>query len=717
LAGQLYQLAWNLWWTWQPDVVAIFRDLDPVLWRQQNHNPIAFLAVLPPERIEQRADEIALESRINGAFRQLDEYLRERRTLAGTSFGILQRSPVAYFAAEFALHESMPMYSGGLGVLVGDHLKSASDLDVPLVGIGIFYTQGYFHQRLNTSGWQEESYGQVDLRTLPLRRAMGRYGRPVVVEVPLDGGRLLVGAWRAEVGRAMLVLLDSDIEGNSAANRGLTGRLYGGDERERLLQEVILGIGGIRMLDALNVQPGVLHMNEGHSVLAALELARQWKVADGVTFAAAHREVALRSVFTTHTPVPAGHDRFAPELVLQHLGWMQREIEISPEEFLGLGRVNPHDPSERFCMTVVGLKSARYANAVSALHGRTTRKMWQSLWPGRPEPEVPIGHITNGVHTKSWLAPPMLDLYTRRLGSDWQQQICNPEIWDKMEAIPDAEFWEAHRVAKRRMLNYVMRRTVLQRAGNGSTPAAPTLDIDVLTLCFARRMADYKRAGLLFSYPDRLAALVNQAGRGLQIIMAGKAHPRDDHAKGLLQHVVTLSRDGRFRERVIFVENYDFGVARHLVQGCDVWLNTPRRPLEACGTSGQKVVLNGGLNLSVLDGWWAEAYDGENGFAIGEEHVPADAAAQDAHDAASLYDVLENKVVPLYYHRDGGTVPHAWVARMKRAVVTLAAYFNADRMVRDYVRECYLPAAGGVSSAMPGMHSTQPRLLPGVGGR
>ncbi|MFI5395631.1 MAG: alpha-glucan family phosphorylase [Candidatus Binatia bacterium] len=702
LAAQLHQLAWNLWWTWQPEVVAIFRDLDPVLWREQNHNPIAFLAALPADQIEQRAAEIALESRINNAFRQLDEYLRERHTLGSTACGILQRSPVAYFAAEFALHESMPMYSGGLGVLAGDHLKAASDLGVPLVGVGVFYAQGYFRQRIDTTGWQEESYGLVDLHTLPLRRAMGRYGRPVVIEIPLDSERLLIGAWRAEVGRATLVLLDSDVEGNSPANRALTAHLYGGDERERLLQEIVLGIGGIRMLGALGMQPGVLHLNEGHSVLAALELARQRKVADGVAFAVAHRDVSLRTVFTTHTPVPAGHDRFAPELVLQHLGWLQREVGISPEDFFALGRVNPRDSSERFCMTVLGLKSARYANAVSALHGHVTRQMWQNLWPGRPEAEVPIGHITNGVHTNSWLAPSMFTLYARRIGPDWQRQMCNPEAWQKIEALVDAEFWEVHQAVKRRMLNYVLRRCLL-RSPSEPAPCVPALDVNVLTLCFARRFTEYKRPALLFSDPDRLATLVSEPGRGLQIIMAGKAHPRDDYAKRVLQQVLDLTQDPRFRDRITFIEDYDFGVGRHLVQGCDVWLNTPRRPFEACGTSGQKVLLNGGLNLSVVDGWWAEAYDRENGFAIGEEHVHSDPAVQDARDAASLYDALENQVIPLYYHRDAVNVPHAWVTRMKRAVVTLAAYFNADRMVRDYVRDCYLPAAGGVPNAMPGM--------------
>jgi len=702
LAARLHQLAWNLWWTWQPVVVDIFRDLDPSLWRQQNHNPIAFLAALPSERIEERAAEIALESRINSAFRQLDEYLRERHTFGASACSILQRSPVAYFAAEFALHESIPIYCGGLGVLAGDHLKAASDLGVPLVGIGIFYAHGYFRQLINESGWQEESHGQVDLHMLPLRRAVGRYGRPVLIEIPVDDGPpLLVGAWRAEVGRATLVLLDSDVEGNSPANRALTAHLYGGDDRARLLQEIILGVGGIRMLGALGMQPGVLHLNEGHSVLAAVEMARQRKVAAGVAFATAHRDVSIRTVFTTHTPVPAGHDRFAPELVIRHLGWLQREVGISPEELLALGRVNPDDRSERFCMTVVGLKSARYANAVSALHGHVTRQMWQILWPRRPESEVPIGHITNGIHTSSWLAPPMSALYARRIGPDWQRQMCGPETWEMIEAITNVEFWEAHQAVKRRMLNYVHRHHV-----KGGDRAVPAIEANVLTLVFARRITEYKRPGLLFSDPDRLAKLVNAPDRGVQIIMAGKAHPHDDYAKRVLQKVLELAKDTRFRERIIFVEDYDFGMARHLVQGCDVWLNTPRRPFEACGTSGQKVILNGGLNLSVLDGWWAEAYDGENGFAIGEDYVHSDPAAQDARDAASLYDVLENQVVPLYYHRDATQVPHAWVERMKHALVTLAAYFNADRMVRDYVRECYLPAAGGVPCAMPGMRSS-----------
>jgi starch phosphorylase len=731
LRERLNDLARNLFWTWQPEVVAIFRDLDPALWRATNHNPVAFLAALRPEQLTRRSEETALESRINQAFHRLNEYLRDRTTWGHSVCGVLQTRPVAYLSAEFALHESLPIYSGGLGALAGDHLKGASDLGVPLVGVGIFYGQGYFNQVVDAAGWQQERYGQVELKTLPLRRAVvsdgtangtphQSYGQtelhmlpmrrpvadgaPLIVEIPLDGECLRVGAWLATVGRATLVLLDSDVEGNTPANRGLTAQLYGGDQRVRLRQELILGIGGIRMLDTLGISPGVLHLNEGHSAFAALEIARQWKAANGTSFAVAHRDAGLRTVFTTHTPVPAGHDRFAAELLLEHLSWLQREVDISPEELLGFGRMNPNDEGEPFCMTVLGLRSARYANGVSGLHGRVSRQMWQNIWPGRGESEVPIGHITNGVHAPSWLAPQMFTLYERYLGRDWQARICRPEVWKGIYQIDDAAFWEVHQVIKRRMLNYAARRCQ-QQGGDGGFPALgpSNLDVDVLTLCFARRFVEYKRATLLLSDIDRLARLANATGRGLQIIMAGKAHARDDEGKRILQRVVGLTRDPRFKNRVAFISDYDFGVARHLVQGADVWLNTPRRPLEACGTSGQKVLLNGGLNLSVLDGWWAEAYDGRNGFAIGDGHVHRDGAVQDARDAAAFYDMLENEVIPLYYDRGPDNVPHGWVARMKHSVASLAARFNADRMLRDYVRECYLPAAGGISSSMPGM--------------
>jgi starch phosphorylase len=692
LVARLHGLARNLWWTWQPDVIAIFRDLDPDLWREVNHNPITFLGALAPAVLERRAEQIALDSRVNLAYRRLERYLNEPRTWGQARCGILRVHPVAYFSAEFALHESLPIYSGGLGVLAGDHLKSASDLGIPLVGVGIFYGEGYFQQEIDASGWQQERYGQVDLGKLPLRRATGEDGQPVLVDLPLAGG-LRIGAWRADVGRASLILLDADLDGNPPALRRLTSQLYGGDVVARLRQEIVLGMGGIRMLRALGIRPGVLHLNEGHSAFAPLELARQLTVDEAIPFAEAHRRVARRTVFTTHTPVAAGHDRFTPDTIVEHLDWLGQELGIGTETLVGLGRVDPSNETETFCMTVLALRCSRYANAVSALHGHVSRDMWHALWPERAECEVPIGHITNGVHIPSWLAPQMGRLCDTYLGAEWRSRMLDAVT--HLERIDEAAFWETHQLLKRHMLNYIERRCGAQGA------PVPHLDGEVLTLTFARRFAEYKRATLLFTDLDRLARLVTAPGRGLQIIFAGKAHPRDEIGKHVLQRVVGLARDPRFQNRLVFIEDYDFSVSRHLVQGSDVWLNTPRRPLEACGTSGQKVVLNGGLNLSVLDGWWAEAYDGENGFAIGEGLTHGDAAVQDARDATALYDVLEHEVTPLYYARDAAGLPRPWIARVRHAVATLTPRFNADRMVRDYVLACYLPAAGAASRGMP----------------
>ncbi|HLK09848.1 MAG TPA: alpha-glucan family phosphorylase [Candidatus Binatia bacterium] len=694
LLERLRRLAGNLWWTWQPEIIAIFRDLDPELWRAVNHNPVAFLALASPPQLEARAEELAIDGRINLAFRRLEQYLRDPAAWGATACGPLRIRPVAYFSAEFALHESIPIYSGGLGALAGDHVKAASDLGVPLVGIGIFYGQGYFRQRLTADGWQQEEYGHTDLEHLPLERAAGADGRPVVVEVPLDNESLHVAAWRAQVGRATLLLLDSDLEGNRPDFRALTAHLYGGDAQRRLRQEMILGVGGMRMLEALGIRPGVLHLNEGHCALAPIECARALAARSGVAFHAAHREVALRTVFTTHTPVSAGHDWFEAGVAREHLAPLAAAAAVAPDDLLALGRVDPADHGAPFCMTVLALRSARRANAVSALHGHVTRQMWQCLWPGRPEAEVPIGHVTNGVHVASWLAPQMRRLGDLYLGRDWLARV--PESLTGLDAIDDAAFWEVHQGLKRDMLHYLVRRGAGRAAE--TQVAVPALDVDVLTMGFARRFAEYKRATLLLRDLERLARLVNAPGRGLQLVFAGKAHPQDDPGKRMLQRVFALTRDPRFRDRVVLVEDYDISVARHLVQACDVWLNTPRRPLEACGTSGQKVVLNGGLNLSVLDGWWAEAYDGRNGFAFGDGEVHADAAVQDARDAESLYRVLEGEVVPLYYERDAANVPTRWVARVRHAVRTLAPRFTAERMVRDYVHRCYLPAAGGLSA-------------------
>jgi starch phosphorylase len=707
LYQRLQALAGNLWWTWHPEVVALFRALAPIRWRQLGHNPVALLAEFSLERLEQRANELVLRSPINYAYRRLQEYLRSEATWGATHAGVLRVRPVAYFSAEFGLHESLPVYSGGLGVLAGDHVKSASDLGVPLVGVGLFYSQGYFLQRLDREGWQREESLAIDVRDLPLAPALGPDGKPLAVRVETRNGSIAARIWKLQVGRCPVLLLDSDVEGNQAEDRELTAHLYGGDHRARIRQELLLGVGGVRALRALGIDPSVFHLNEGHSAFAPLEVIRERMSAEGLGFEAALRQVASQTVFTTHTPLPAGHDYFPAELVEEHLGPLREALRLAPERLLGLGRAHPGDHAEPFCMTVLALRASRRANAVSALHGRVTRGMWADLWPGRAEEEIPIGHVTNGVHAPSWLAPAMHDLYDRNLGPDWERRSGEPEVWAGIAGVDDAELWETHQVLKGRLLDFVRRRAARQCERRGEPPEAVeearvALSPEALTIGFARRFATYKRSTLLLRDVERLARLVGDPLAPVQLIFAGKAHPRDEPGKQLLRQVACLGSDPRFTGRVVFLEDYDIDVARHLVQGVDVWLNTPRRPLEASGTSGQKVVLNGGLNLSVLDGWWAEAYDGANGFAIGRGEAHVDAEAQDARDAESLYQALERAVVPLYYDRDPDGLPRAWIARMKRAIRTLGWRFNSNRMVLDYVRRCYLPAAGGLSCDVVG---------------
>jgi glycogen phosphorylase len=705
LQDRLQALSRNLWWTWHPEVAALFRDLDPVRWRQLAHNPIALLAEFPVERLEQRVDELAIRSQINGAYRRLSEYLNSETTWGATHGGVLRVRPVAYFSAEFGLHESLPIYSGGLGVLAGDHVKSASDLDVPLVGVGLFYAQGYFRQHLDRDGWQREESLTVNVAQLPMELALKSDGKPLSVRIETRAGSIVARIWILRVGRTTLLLLDSDVEGNQPEDRQLTAHLYGGDNRVRIHQELLLGVGGVRALQAIGIYPSVFHLNEGHSAFAPLEVIRGRMVAEGLTFEAAFREVASNTVFTTHTPVPAGHDRFSPELIEEHLGPLRDALGLSHAQFMGLGRINAADAAETFCMTVLALRLARRANAVSALHGRVSRAMWPSLWPGRAEDEVPIGHVTNGVHAPSWLAPPMHALYDRHLGPDWEERSGEPEVWSGIAGVDDSELWETHQVLKGRLIDFARRRCLRQCERRGEPAEAieearQALSQEALTIGFARRFATYKRATLILRLIDRLQRLVNNPVFAIQFVFAGKAHPRDELGKQQLQTVARMSRDPSFAGRVVFIEDYDIDVGRHLVQGVDVWLNVPRRPLEASGTSGQKVVLNGGLNLSVLDGWWAEAYDGSNGFAVGRGESHVDAQVQDARDAEALYQTLEQQVIPLFYERDFDGLPRAWIARMKRAIRTLGWRFNSNRMVMDYVRQCYLPAAGGLSCAM-----------------
>jgi glycogen phosphorylase len=702
---KLWALARNLWWSWDQDSTGLFRDLDPVRWRELNHNPISLLAEIPLSKLEKRAGDLVLHGRINYAYRRQQEYLQADRTWGATHAGVLRPRPVAYFSAEFGLHESLPIYSGGLGVLAGDHVKSASDLDIPLVAVGLFYGQGYFRQRLDRTGWQHEEYLPTDVTQLPMEPAIGKKGEPITVHIQTRGASIAARVWRVKVGRIDLLLLDSNVDGNTPEDRELTSRLYGGDGRVRVRQELLLGVGGFRALKAMGITPGVLHLNEGHSGFAVLEAIRSRMEEEGVNFDQALPHVSREVAFTTHTPVPAGHDRFNAELIEEHLGPLREALGLSHESFLGLGREHPGNPNEEFCMTVLGLRLSRRANAVSALHGEVSRAMWTGLYPGRLEDEVPIGHITNGVHVPSWLAPQMFRLYDRHLGIGWHEHSGESRIWEGIETVDDGELWETHLSLKSRLLEFVRRRAKKQAERRGEAPETlqrlnRVLSPDALTVGFARRFATYKRANLLLADIEKLASMVNDPNRPVQFVFAGKAHPRDEPGKRVLQQIAELMRDSQFAEKFVFVEDYDINVGRLFVQGVDVWLNNPRRPLEASGTSGQKVVLNGGLNLSVPDGWWAEAYDGLNGFSIGTGRTHSNMQVHDSRDGEELYRVLREEVIPLFYQRDRDGLPRGWIKRMKRTIRTLGWRFNANRMVMDYTLKCYVPAAGGTSSDM-----------------
>jgi starch phosphorylase len=700
---KLWALARNLWWSWDQDSGSVFQDLDPVRWRESNHNALSLVAEMSLAQIEQRAGDMALHGRIDYAYRRQREYLTADQTWAATHAGVLRPRPVAYFSAEFGLHESFPIYSGGLGVLAGDHIKSASDLGLPLVGIGLFYGQGYFRQRLDREGWQREEYLVTDVTRLPMDPAIGENGEPITVQLDTRGGSIKAKVWRARVGRCDLLLLDSNVEGNSPEDRDLSSRLYGGDGRVRIRQELLLGVGGFRALRAMGITPGVLHLNEGHSGFAVLEAIRSRMEEEGISFHQALPRVAREVIFTTHTPVPAGHDRFSVDLIEEHLGPLRDGLGLSLHDLMTLGRERPDNPHEDFCMTVLGLKLSRRSNAVSALHGEVSRAMWTGLYPGRSEEAVPIGHITNGVHVPTWLAPQMSRLYDRHLGIGWRQQSGEARIWEGIESVDDGELWETHLILKARLIEFVRRRAVEQAERRGDAVETASrwsrlLSPDALTIGFARRFATYKRANLVLKDLEALATMVNDPKRPVQFVFSGKAHPHDEPGKRVLQEIARMMRQAPFSGKFVFVEDYDINVGRVLVQGVDVWLNNPRRPLEASGTSGQKVVLNGGLNLSVLDGWWAEAYDGLNGFAIGTGRTHVNMDVHDERDGHDLYRTLRDEVIPLFYQRDQDGLPRGWLRRMKRTIRTLGWRFNADRMVMDYALKYYVPAAGGTSS-------------------
>lgn len=668
----LSDLAHNLWWSWDPEATELFRSIDPVRFAQSHHNPLALLKDVEPARWRELADDDGFVARATAV---RDRFLawRGAPTWAQSHAQPLLAGGVAYISMEFGLHESVRLYSGGLGVLAGDHLRSASDLGVPLVGVSLFHRQGYFRQVLD-DGRQLAAYPVARTERLPYRPCVGPDGAVVEVEVPIADRKVRARVWQLDVGRGRLLLLDTHVDGNTDADRALCSQLYGGGEEMRIAQEVLLGFGAVAVARALGLRIDVWHLNEGHCAFVPLALLGE-RLAAGEAWLDALSAVRARCVFTTHTPVPAGHDRFSKELVLATLGPWATAAGVDPAALLDLGRVMPGDEAETFCMTVIALKCSAASNGVAALHGVVSRTMWQTLWPDRAVTDVPIGHVTNGVHAGFWMAPEAAALYDRHLPG-WREAEWDPAVWAGAERIPAEELWALRATLRARLCAAVRART------------GHAFDPDALTLGFARRFAPYKRGALLFSDPDRLRALLED--HPVQIVYAGKAHPRDLGGQEILATVLRWSQDRAFRGRIVVLEDYDMAIGRLLTSGADVWLNNPRRPHEASGTSGQKVVLNGGLNLSVLDGWWPEGYDGTNGWAIGNGEELPDETEQDALDARSLYDVLERSVVPEWSARTGG-VPRAWTRRVARSIATCAPKFTSHRMVRDYVLGTYLP--------------------------
>jgi glycogen phosphorylase len=692
----LLALSWNYWWSWAPDGNEVFRDLDPGLWQQCEQNPRALLAQISNLRLAQVAADPSFADRVQRLSAAFSNYLKDRSPWPKLQLSkrITAENPIAYFCAEYGVHNSLPLYSGGLGILAGDHLKSASDLNLPLVAVGLFYRFGYFRQSLRRDGWQEERYRENHSDELALNVVHDVDEKPLTIEVAMRGRVVRAQVWRADVGRVRLYLLDTNVPENEPTDRLVTGHLYGGDRETRLVQEIMLGIGGSRLLQKLGIDPGVFHLNEGHSAFLTLELIRQLIESEGVSFTAAADRVRERCVFTTHTPVAAGHDEFEASLVRKCFGnWPETALGLASEEFLKLGRVNGNS-EEWFGLTPLALRMCRSTNGVSRKHGEVSRQLWQKIWPDRVVSDVPITSITNGVHPSTWVAPLLRRLYEQRVGEDWVERARDASVWAYgVETISDDELWQAHSLLKQRLVAHVRDHSFDARLARGENEdyieAARTMfDPEVLTIGFARRVAGYKRWDLLLSDPEQLAMLINDPARPIQFVFAGKAHPQDQEAKGVLQKLIEWQRDRLVRDRVAFIEDYDQETARQLVQAVDVWMNVPRRPMEASGTSGQKVAINGGLNFSVLDGWWLEGYDGDNGFAIGDLSELTDEEA-DRREAESMYRILTEEVISRYYDRDEADVPRRWVAMMKRSIQTLVPLFSSDRMVAEYAERIY----------------------------
>jgi starch phosphorylase len=694
----LEELAYNLRWSWDHDTINLFRRLDRTLWEESGHNPVLMLGSISQDRLQELAQDDSFVAHTDAVATALRDYVANPRTWYQKEYGPASDPLVAYFSMEFGLTESLPIYSGGLGILAGDHLKAASDLGVPMIGVGLLYQKGYFRQYLTSDGWQQERHPSNDFSVMPLRPVYGHDGTPVRVSVELAGRTVLLRPWHVQVGRVTLVLLDANISENSADLQDITGQLYGGDSEMRIRQEIVLGVGGVRVLDALGRKPRVFHMNEGHCAFLALERIRRLIAEQRVSFSVALETVGASGLFTTHTSVPAGIDVFLPDQIERYFASFRGTLGLSREELLDLGRLHPGRRDEPFNMAVLAIRTTSAVNGVSRLHARVSRGMFQDLWPGVPADEIPLGHVTNGVHSRSWISEEMVKLYDRYLGPGWAEQPGDTRIWQRSEQIPAEELWHTHERRRERLVEFARRRLGQQLAFRGASfqevaAAEQALDPKALTIGFGRRFATYKRGTLLLRDPVRLERILNTPGRPVQIVFAGKAHPRDEPGKELIRQIIQLARQPEFRQRVLFLEDYEQIVARYMVQGVDVWLNTPRRPLEASGTSGMKAAFNGALNISILDGWWDEAYSASTGWAIGRGEEYTDDDYRDRVEANALFDLLENEVVPLFYHRGADNVPRGWTTLMRTAMAGLCPVFNTNRMLHEYVAKGYTVAA------------------------
>jgi starch phosphorylase len=691
----LREMTFNLWWTWEPSARRLFRHLDPDLWNRTNHNPVRMLQLSRQARLEEVSQDKTFLRELKEVYETFRNYLARTDTYGKTGAGAAVSKPVAYFSAEFGFHESIPNYSGGLGILAGDHCKSASDLDLSFVAIGLLYRHGYFRQEIDKEGVQHAISLNQNFHHLPIREVQ-RDGQNLLISVRILERDVFAKVWQLQVGRISLYLLDTDVPENNAEDRLITAELYGGDLEMRMRQEIVLGVGGVKALNALGIDAEVFHMNEGHSAFLALERIRAHVTEKKLDFYSALQVVASANIFTTHTPVPAGNDSFPRDMMRKYFANFAKELSLPFDELFSFGqtRVDRNDP---FSMTILALRMSRHANGVSKLHGQVSRSLWKDVWTGVPEHEVPITSVTNGIHTKTWMAPEFSALYRKYLGN-WEENLTTPDFWRRVIDIPDTQLWDTHQQLKRRLVEFVRERVRKQRERIGESPesirgANRILDPEILTIGFARRFATYKRGSLLFSDKERLKRMLNDTSRPVQFIFAGKSHPRDEAGKALIQEVYKFSREAGLENRVVFVEDYDSYIARRLVQGVDLWLNNPLRPLEASGTSGMKLAPNGGLNLSVLDGWWAEGYNGNNGWAIGSEIHDGANEFQNEVDTSSLYQLLENQIIPLYYAKPDGKLPLAWLQLMRESIRSVTPVFNTHRMVKDYTERLYIPAA------------------------